>query len=177
MNGLCWNCRGMGNPRSVRALRRLFLSETMVNKNVVEKLKDKFGFDSAIGVNSSGLSGGLCLYWNSVNVSFSLISLCKNHICGDLVMSGRISWCFVGIYGWPDAAGKCKTWKLIRELSENYDSSLLFGGDFNEILSYEEKEGVRIRREEPFLNFGRLYTLATFVILVFMACGIPGNAV
>ena len=48
MNLLCWNCRGLGNPWSVRQLRRwssfyapdiVFVSETMINKNDVEALK------------------------------------------------------------------------------------------------------------------------------------------
>ena len=48
MRVLGWNCRGLGNPRSVRALRSLmqqwdfdfvFLSETKLKKNNMDKKK------------------------------------------------------------------------------------------------------------------------------------------
>lgn len=48
---------------------------------------------------------------------------------------------FIGVYGWPDAANKHRTWDLMRALCHNVTSPVLFGGDFNEILSYDEKEG------------------------------------
>ncbi|XP_056685630.1 uncharacterized protein [Spinacia oleracea] len=107
MNTLAWNCRGIGNPRAVRALRNwcssfgpdlLFISETKINKETVEKLKDKFGFDNAIGVSSRGLSGGLCMFWKSESVSFNLISLSQHHIAGDVVTSEGLSWRFIGLY-------------------------------------------------------------------------------
>lgn len=53
MNILCWNCRGMGNPSTVRQLRRwnssvtpdiLFVSETMIKKEIAEQAKDRIDF-------------------------------------------------------------------------------------------------------------------------------------
>lgn len=149
MNIMCWNCRGMGNPSLVRQLRKwcskfapslLFLSETFVNKTIVEDLKDRFGFQNAFGVASRGNSGGLCLYWKE-GVAFSLISYSQNHICGDVNMGSKGIWRFVGIYGWPRHEEKAQTWDLIRLLCTNGSLPLLIGGDFNEILSYKEKEG------------------------------------
>lgn len=149
MNTLAWNCRGLGNPRAVGALRQwcfdlapdlLFLSETMIHNSFAENKKSRLGFNYAFGVSSIGKAGGLCLYWNSNNISFDLVSYSQNHICGNVVSDG-VSWRFVGIYGWPGSSGKHKTWLLIRDLCANYDGPILFGGDFNEILSYDEKEG------------------------------------
>lgn len=45
------------------------------------------------------------------------------------------------MYGWPDGASKYKTWNLLRYLCEDADVPIMLGGDFNEILGYEEKEG------------------------------------
>lgn len=106
MSIMCWNCRGMANPRSVRQLQRwssshgpdlLFLCETMINKGEVEKLKSRLGFENAFGVASRGNSGGLCLYWKE-NLKFSLTSYSRNHISGD-IENGDKSWRFVGVYG------------------------------------------------------------------------------
>lgn len=98
----------MGNPRAVNALRRwcdslapdiVFLSETKINKLVAENLKISLGFSNSFGVSSVGLSGGLCIFWNNDNVSFTLVSYSQHHICGDVThVSGR-SWRFIGVYG------------------------------------------------------------------------------
>lgn len=47
----------------------------------------------------------------------------------------------MGISGWPEETKKFKTWDLIRTLIFSYNDPMLFGGDFNKILNYEEKEG------------------------------------
>ena len=156
MSILCWNCRGMGNPWSVRQLRRwsnsyapdlIFLSETMINKIEIEALKSRLGFSNAFGVASRGNAGGLCLYWKE-DILFTLISFSHHHICGDIEDNGK-KWRFVGIYGWAKEEEKHLTWALLKSICENTTIPLLIGGDFNEILCYSEKEGGadRVRRE------------------------------
>lgn len=56
---------------------------------------------------------------------------------------GRWKWSLGnhGNHGWPEAANKFKTWELLRQLCGDYEGPVLSGGDFNEILDYEEKEG------------------------------------
>lgn len=100
MNTLCWNCRGLGNPRAVNALRKwcamyapklVFVSETMINSSMAENNKTKLGFNCSFGVSSIGKAGGLCVYWNSDDISFDLVSFSQNHICGE-VTEGGVSW-------------------------------------------------------------------------------------
>ena len=71
MKTLCWNCRGIGDPATVRELHDLVeacapmvlcIVETQIAKYRVEGLAGRLGFDSSFGVGSSGRSGGLCLY-------------------------------------------------------------------------------------------------------------------
>ncbi|XP_021771837.1 uncharacterized protein LOC110735976 [Chenopodium quinoa] len=148
MSTLCWNCRGLASLRAVRELRMwcsslvpdiLFLSETKVNKSIVENNKISFNFPYSFGVSSIGRSGGLCIYWRDC-IDFTLVSFSQNHICGDVKHESGVSWRFVGLYGWPEASNKHKTWSLIRQLCDDVEGPILFGGDFNEILSYGEKE-------------------------------------
>jgi len=63
MKILSWNCRGLGNPRAVRALLRLiqlenptlvFLMETRLKVTEMESLKFKCGFNSGQMVDCSG---------------------------------------------------------------------------------------------------------------------------
>ena len=84
MRTLCWNCRGIGDPETVRELRDLVeasapsvlcIVETQLAKYRVEGLASRLGFSSSFGVGSSGRSGGLCLFWkNDINLGIKTFS-------------------------------------------------------------------------------------------------------
>jgi hypothetical protein len=85
---LCWNCRGLGNPRTVRRLCRLvktkkptlvFLTGTKVVQRKAEFLKFKLGFDNMFIVDCRGLSSGLMLLWNS-NLDLEVKNYSQNNI-------------------------------------------------------------------------------------------------
>ncbi|XP_057248945.1 uncharacterized protein LOC125494827 [Beta vulgaris subsp. vulgaris] len=152
----------MGNPWTVRQLRRLnasntpeilFMSETKVTKNIAEQKKESLGFSRAFGVSCVGRAGGLCMFWKEETISFRMMSFSQNYICGDVRSSGDVRWRFVGIYGWPEEENKHKTWALIKGLCDEYEGPIVFGGDFNEILSYDEKEGGASRERRAMVGF------------------------
>ena len=69
---LGWNCRGLGNLRSVQALRELvqqwkpkivFLMETKMKKYQMEKEKFKLGLLNGLIIPSVGRSEGLAMLW------------------------------------------------------------------------------------------------------------------
>ena len=78
MIALGWNCRGLGNPRSIRELHELvqrwkpkivFLSETKMKKYRMEREKFKIGLLNGLIVPSVGRSGGLAMLWSrDINV-------------------------------------------------------------------------------------------------------------
>jgi exonuclease III len=60
MNVICWNCRGLGNPRTVRNLYRMirekkpnvvFLMETKLRSNKMVLMKYKMGFHNVFVVD------------------------------------------------------------------------------------------------------------------------------
>jgi len=74
MSIFSWNCRGLGNPRTIRDLFRLVkemhpdlicLMETKLQSARLECLKLKLGFDYVLVVDSRGKSGGLALFWKA----------------------------------------------------------------------------------------------------------------
>ncbi|PNT62969.1 hypothetical protein BRADI_4g10074v3, partial [Brachypodium distachyon] len=69
---LSWNCRGLGQSRTIRELvclvqthkpRLLFLSETRQECEYVRKLKWRFGMKNCFTVKGEGKGGGLVLFW------------------------------------------------------------------------------------------------------------------
>ena len=68
MSALSWNCRGLGNLRTVRQLREViasedpilvFLMETKLSKEEMTKKKYTLGFTEGLVVASNGSKGGL----------------------------------------------------------------------------------------------------------------------
>lgn len=152
MKTLSWNCRGLGSPQAVRALKRLvrtfsphimFLQETFLHQSEVEKLRITLRYDGLVCVDCSGRfrSGGLALLWKSSHdISLHFCSL--NHI--DVTVAEPITnekWRFTGIYGFPDESQRPKTWDLLRKLRPLSSLPWLCAGDFNEILFNSEKKG------------------------------------
>ncbi|XP_074306600.1 uncharacterized protein LOC141641852 [Silene latifolia] len=150
-----WNCQGLGNPLTVGTLRDwcwrecpniVFVMETMMSARELEKIRNSCGFSSGICISSRGRSGGLGFWWRDVNAQ--LISYNNNHVMVEVLdASNAPLWRAVGVYGWPETGNKHKTWELLRYAYNGSRVPMVFFGDFNEILSGQEKEGGVIRGE------------------------------
>ncbi|CAL1358520.1 unnamed protein product [Linum trigynum] len=66
-------------------------------------------------------------------------------------------WRFTGVYGWPENSVKWRTWDL-RSLGGQWNGPCLYGGDFNQVLSTEEKSGGRQAHEMEMSSFGDCLT-------------------
>ena len=163
MNVLSWNCQGIGNSWTVDALKGLcalnhpdviFLSETRCLRGELDSVRYQVGFkhmvvvDCKIGRNRLGhvtRSGGLGLFWKE-EVHVALQSYSESHIdvlVGEPSDPGR--WRFTGVYGKPKAEHRGQTWSLLRQLGVHNRWPWVIGGDFNEIVQADEKEGGPLR--------------------------------
>lgn len=149
MNCLAWNCRGLGNPRAVRCLGELlkthkptvvFLIETLVDKNRMEGLRRKFGYDSCFAVDVRGRSGGLAAMWKN-NDLVDIQSYSDHHIEMQINDQAVGSWRLIGFYGFADRARHDESWSLLRQIDGNSILPWAVIGDFNCILNSEEKVG------------------------------------
>ncbi|KAL4347945.1 hypothetical protein GQ457_17G006530 [Hibiscus cannabinus] len=117
----------------------VFLSDTRLLKNRCLNLKYVLNMMGCLTVDFTNDCSGLLLFWNN-NVSVDLLSYSPRHI--DVIVESPIEkFHFSGIYGYADANLKFKTWELIDQLSISSYLSWLIGGDLNEILSNNEKQG------------------------------------
>ena len=96
MNLLAWNCRGLGNRRAVDELgdiiqaqepKIVFLSETWLTKDQMERICDKLDFEGRFTIPSDGRGGGLALLWKA-SENVWLDSFSKYHI--DVIVHGGL---------------------------------------------------------------------------------------
>ncbi|XP_073367941.1 uncharacterized protein [Aegilops tauschii subsp. strangulata] len=158
---LTWNCRGLGNPATVREVRELAnkfalavlcLVETQLDSARAEILSLSFGYNKSFAVSSSGRSGGLVLFWNN-EIKLEIQGYSKYHI--DAIMSelGTVPWRLSCIYGEAKVADRYKTWDTLRSLAGTSSLPWLAMGDFNEVLRQSEHDGVSLRSQSQMDSF------------------------
>ncbi len=88
MSLLSLNCRGLGNPQTVRELHTLvkhegpdvvFLSETRLELKNLDKIRVKIGMHGSQGVERTGTGGGLALLWKE-GIQMTNLSHSSAHI-------------------------------------------------------------------------------------------------
>lgn len=156
---LSWNCRGLGNLRAVPTIKDLirtnrpdiiFLFETLVQASKIEEIRVKIGFDFAFVVDREGRGGAVTVLWKStvncniLNHSLNFINLEVNH---NFKGSRRLT----GFYGIPDRTKRKESWNLLYSLAGMSQLPWCVIGDFNDILSEDEKRA-RVDHHQWLLN-------------------------
>ncbi|XP_062171134.1 uncharacterized protein LOC133876926 [Alnus glutinosa] len=162
MSILSWNCRGLGNPQTVRVLHQLvkeknpsfvFLMETFCSKSYMEKIRCRLGFESLFVVDPVGRSGGLALFWRN-STGLKIYNYSRYHIQAIVKNNeGRDFWKLMGFYGHPNRARRGESWLLLKLLKSGPCLPWCCFGDFNEILEQSEKDGMGPRRDSQMAGF------------------------
>jgi len=130
----------------------MFLMETKNCRDVLVDLQQWLGYDRVFTVNPRGLSGGLALFWKS-GIKLDIKYADKNLI--DMkVHHGEVSFFLSCIYGEPASEGKEIVWERISRIGVRRSEKWCLIGDFNEIMSNDEKIGGPLRPESSFKPFG-----------------------
>ncbi|VFQ84297.1 unnamed protein product [Cuscuta campestris] len=149
MSLISWNCRGLGNRRTVQEVAELasvkkpefiFLMETKCARSKAEELRLKLGFEGLFYVDSVGLSGGLALLWKEKN-SANLISYSRFHVDIAVSLRNLPVWRLTGFYGNPRRDGRQASWDLLQSLKHKSQLPWVVVGDFNDLCATREKKG------------------------------------
>lgn len=125
MSYISWNCRGVGNPRTVRALNDLirdhkpsfiFVIETISIASRIEELRVRFSFEQCFSIDKIGRSGGLAVLWKHP-IRCQITSYSQNHIDVIMVEDNVESWRLSCFYGHLDRAKRKESWDLISRLA------------------------------------------------------------
>jgi hypothetical protein len=162
MSLISWNCRRLGNPRTVRDLDQmvkekkpsfLFLMETINDKRLMERLRVKLGFAGLFAIDPVGRSGGLALLWRE-GKELEIQNYSRRHINAIVRRSDDgPRWKLTCFYGDPDSAKRKEAWALLKHLKTFSPDAWLCVGDFNEITHQGEKTGEARRREGLMTDF------------------------
>jgi hypothetical protein len=131
----------------------LFLIETKANKERLQFMRCKMGFEGLFTVDPVGKSGGLALFWrNSKEVDIVNFSL--RHINANITMfRTNHPWKLKCFYGHPDWWQRGESWHLLSHLGSLSPHQWLCLGDFNEISNWYEKEGGALRNKGQMASF------------------------
>ncbi|XP_024200200.1 uncharacterized protein LOC112203464 [Rosa chinensis] len=163
MEILSWNCRGICNDMTKRALKDLisqnhpqiiFLCETKISTLAdFRELHRAVGFPHSKEVLSDGLSGGLAMFWND-DVQAKVLTFSAHHIDLEIVGGpGDPRWRLTGFYGYARTIERDRSWQLLRDLRDLDSLPWAVIGDFNEILNNGEKIDGLLRSEQQMRGF------------------------
>uniref|UniRef100_A0A803QC75 Reverse transcriptase domain-containing protein n=1 Tax=Cannabis sativa TaxID=3483 RepID=A0A803QC75_CANSA len=104
-------------------------------------------FSNGLEVARIGLSGGIMLLWSD-EIDVTLLNMGPTFFDCYMKFDGSPSFHFTGFYGAPDLASKSASWTLFQRFGDVAPLlPWLAIGDFNEILSNNDKSGGSLRRE------------------------------
>ena len=157
-----WNCQGAGSPLTIPQLREVnnlfspslvFLSETKNRTRYLEKVKNILRFEEMVVVEAMHKAGGMALFWKDevkilevLMTSFTIEAHVED-------MEANTDWWFIGIYASCDHQIRKEQWKVLANRKRLWGDRWMIAGDFNDLVSNDEKWGGIRREEKSFHDF------------------------
>ncbi|KAL0434725.1 UNVERIFIED_CONTAM: hypothetical protein Sradi_0180400 [Sesamum radiatum] len=150
MKIIAWNCRGLARPAARRMLRDLhthkpdiiFLCEIKTaHTDKISSILLNANLSCSDFVSAFNKAGGLCLAWNpsiTVNVVLKSPWLINALI---FLNADPWPWQFTGVHCPAVTSLKPLFWQSISDICSSFDEPWLIMGDFNAVLSQDEKRG------------------------------------
>jgi len=147
-----WNCKGMGSPLKLKAIRDLLkqeqpdlllIQETKTTVQDFQKQLQNPKDYTGISIGSEGASGGIGTIWNKNKWEIINSQLCNWWIRTDLKDKGTQEIYYIyNIYGPNHYRDKGRCWDTIAsDLQTVQNRKIILGGDMNVIRNVDEKLG------------------------------------
>ena len=89
----------------------LCIVETQISRARAEKIAGTIGYDNAFGVDPTGRSGGLCIFWNN-EINIDILGYSCYHIDVKVSDLGGDPWRLTCFYGEANKSLRYNTWRL-----------------------------------------------------------------
>lgn len=176
MTVISWNCRGLGQPRTVQELVCLvrtyrpslvFISETRKSEEYVNKLRRRLGLKHCISHVGKGKGAGIALFYDE-QVEIKKLAVGPRYIDVLIRLSPHSQqWRGTFVYGEPNASERHHMWDLLRRIRPNSNEPWLMMGDFNETAWQHEHFSRSKRNERNMANFREVLSDCNLVDLGF----------
>ena len=166
MNNLIWNCRGAMKPQFRKTVMDLVewhtpllmvITETRISGARAVEMIESLPFDGLVVADIIGFAGGIWLLWRTNLVHVEVLAAIEQEIHAIIrVRSQSLSWIISAIYASPRFAERCLLWENLKLIASLQDLPWALMGDFNEVLSEEEKargNPICQRRVRAILNY------------------------
>jgi hypothetical protein len=159
-----WNCRGAASSAFYRSCKYyldihkpevIVIMETRVDP---EKLRNTFtllGFDKMHHTHCRGFAGGIVVAWKVDEVQMNVVMTDFQFIHLQISFTGGPAWHFTSVYASPREELRMEGWQKLQNISRSISDSWMIAGDFNDIVSQDEKKGgapVSARRCNNFVD-------------------------
>ncbi|MCH79466.1 endonuclease/exonuclease/phosphatase family protein, partial [Trifolium medium] len=106
----------------------------------MERIRVNLKFSSCLSVDVEGRSGGLSVMWKD-NIKCRVLNYSRNFINLVVEEKDEGEWRLTCYYGYPERVKRRQAWDLLRELRDMSELPWCIIGDFNDLLSQEDKRG------------------------------------
>lgn len=118
-----------------------FISETRCNTKKAEKRIKDLPLCNSIIVPSQGNSSGLWMLWGD-DLQVGCLRKNKSIIAVQVVQKiVGLKWMVIGVYRDPHRSGNQSIWEEIDGIMEGFEGPICVLGDFNSIVTIQEKAG------------------------------------
>ncbi|GAU25702.1 hypothetical protein TSUD_216310 [Trifolium subterraneum] len=87
-----------------------------------------------------GRGGGIAMLWK-ISLKCQITKYSLNHIDLEVSDDVRGNWRITGFYGFPEGGRRRESWNFLCQLSQTSQLPWCIIGDYNDILSFDEKKG------------------------------------
>ena len=120
----------------------MILTETKVSGSRAKDISNRLPFDRAFHANNFGFSCGIWVLWDSTQAELSFLSSIEQEIHSIVKdFSTNSSWLLSAIYASPRYAERQLLWDNFSMVPGLHSLPWVIAGDFNEMLSGDEKFG------------------------------------
>lgn len=121
----------------------VFLMETRASEGRVENVRRRLKFKNMFCVEAVGRSGGLCIFCGD-DMDIQIFSSSQNIIhTSVLIKKSGIHFACSFIYGNHTFQQRRGLWSTLLDCQRDREEAWCCVGDFNEVLSHFEKDGLR----------------------------------
>ncbi|KAI5427407.1 hypothetical protein KIW84_032721 [Lathyrus oleraceus] len=132
------------NLRSLAQKHRLniiFLSETLAKARKMEQIRVALNYDACLTIDVEGKSEGLAILWKN-QIKCSVFNFSINFVNLMVKDERNDQWRLTCYYGYPDRGRRRQAWDLLRDLRDMDQGLWCIIGEFNDLLSQENKWGI-----------------------------------